>query len=258
MKNNKLSFCVAILAIFTTSLSSCKRKYTPCTLYFNQDAGIRFRWAQEENRFLTVDCLQIDDEIAKKEEWDLSYTFNCETLPISKNESISLGRIGKSNLVDNEEACYFDRAVGYPNGVERIDSRAFALRAHYFGTIPSTINLSFYFPIHESLSAEYLELFHYVIFSIWWLKEDKDIEEKESHIWPFDRNVYLDAQIAFNLSVYLWDNYNPILENDYWQKHFKDKYYSNWNGNFYTFSKVSSEIKFYYAPSFDKPYPFED
>jgi len=261
----RINFLKIVLLFFSLlNLNACYKE-TPCVLYFNSEANIRFRWSKEQNKVLTVDCLQIDDETAKKETWEASYVFDETTLPIKKDEEIEFGRIGDCGLKDNQEACLFDKRVGYPAGFNNDWKREFALRSHFYGVVPTNVEISLSFLNPNSLDCKYLAFFEAIAavkLYFWWLTDRDNEESSENNYekWDFkDQGRSFSPSIT--IRIYLWDNYDPLIGDSEEETTMKNKYLYYWTGNYYSFFSSSGYIDHpivVTGPSFDKPYPFED
>lgn len=261
----RINFLKIVLLFFSLlNLNACS-KVAPCVLYFNSEANIRFRWSEEQNKVLTVDCLQIDDETAKKETWEASYVFDNSTLPIKEDEKIEFGRIGDCGLKDNQEACEFDKQVGYPVGFNKYWQRDFSLRSHFYGIVPTNVEISLSFLNPNSLDCKYLAFFDAIAtirLCFWWLTDRDNEESLENNYekWDFkDRGSSFSPSIT--IRIYLWDNYDPLIGDSEEEITIKNEYLNCWNGECYSFSSNSSyPVVGWVAvgPSFDKPYPFED
>ena len=261
----RINFLKIVLLFFSLlNLNACSKEI-PCVLYFNSEANIRFRWSKEQNKVLAVDCLQIDDETAKKETWEASYVFDETTLPIKEDEKIEFGREGDCGLKDNQEACLFDKRVGYPAGFNNDWKREFALRSHFYGVVPSNITLSLLFPKPNSFDCYFLRFFEHIALGdcyIWWLtdRNGDNAAKLDYKNWDF-KELGTSIRPLFIINIYLWDDYDPLIGDSEEETTMKNKNLYYWTGDYYSFSSSSGYDpyrKVVAGPSFDKPYPFED
>ena len=176
-----------------------------CFLYFDSQHGVRL-CINKNDEIVAIDCLHIDNESILSKRWVGSFILEGSLCAIFGRNWNTI-----TNLVDDKDACLFDR-VAYPRGNGRFNNNLmFCIRVAYKRIIPEKITLHIQFdsPVSQYVFDHNCEVLKNN--SSFWLVSDEDISFDLLELSNLPKEA-IQFSFVFNALVYENDSNSSSTE----------------------------------------------